>query len=204
MNDEEAYQEASAVVLPDGQILVEGAVIRPWPSLQMAPVRSLAFTEEILRAVPGSRFWPAARVIPSEVRKLAWLTPSHAWGMAELCAVNHARGLDLVSNCPALAILICEHYVPDRDGDYWDYLSSMLGKTWRQLLAVFELPVRPRTIRILCKLDRAHCRAATIHKLCAELRKGNRWLCVLPHLSRITRDTVALLHTKPAAFRPHY
>lgn len=201
MNADDDIPEIVSTVMPDGTILHAGRLYEPWPTLRVTPPGPPDFAEEILRATPGSKFWPAARRIPDKVRHLARLVPSRSWSLVELCAAHLERGLELTGKCPALALIVTGYCARDWQ-HYQERLRMAVVKPWRQLLADVGLPARPRTIRLLRKVGPAHCRSSAVSAFCRILREGHPLLHVLPHLPAISRDTIALLEMDPRCVSP--
>jgi len=123
--------------------------------------------------------------------------------LRDLCAAHPARGVALVETCPALAILLVQSWPIGRPAPSRAFCRTILEQPWRKILSVLGLPARPRTFKILCKVPAEHCHTPTVKKLGHVLRGGRcPWLHVLPHLRRITRDTVALLDVDPRIVSP--
>ncbi len=73
-------------------------------------------------------------------------------------------------------------------------LARIAGLPWRDLLRELRLPVRRRTLRILAKLAPDQCHPVTVRRLAQVLRLPRHpALRILPHLPRLSRDTVRLL-----------
>ena len=194
MNEDIESKAVEVITLLDGSLLCGDATHEPWPSLCIRPLRSLGFHDRIIHATPGSPFFKFASQIPAEIRALVRSAPCFQWSLLELCAADPERGFDLLKTCPALALLVVRTYSPADHGDRSSYLRAMLAKPWRELLREFRLPARRRTIRILRKVPLDHCYKNSIDKFRTVLgTPGHPWVHVLPHLPRITRDTISLL-----------
>lgn len=187
MSEDIASKGVEVITLPDGSIRCGDVIHEPWPSLRTLPHRSLGFRDEIVRATPGSPFYEFASRIPTEIRASVRAAPSYSWSLLELCAVNPGRGLDLLKTCPALAVLVVRNYSPTDQCDRRDYFRTMLALPWRDLLRGLRLPPRERTMRILGKVPLAHSNKQVLGT------PGHPWVHVLPHLPRITRDTISIL-----------
>ena len=189
--------------LADGTMRFGATRYEPWPSLRQSPPGDSDYVAEILGAQPGSRFWPYASTIPEAVRRQVRAFPHNQLGLLEFCAANPERGFELVVENPALAVLVvrfCRRASYERRREN---LERAAAKSWRGLLSDLDLPVRPRTIRILKKLPVAPLALPTILKLRKVLRAGGHpWVHVLPHLPKISRDTVGLLSMDPALVTP--
>jgi len=137
-----------------------------------------------------------------DLRELIRATPAYPSTLHEWCSIP-GRGAADLEDCPALAVLTA-HVVQEgpwakREGTL-RYFASL---SWRELLTALGLPPRPGTLRVLRKLPRDHCRPQTVEALRRLLAARNgRWRHVLPHLPRITRDTVALLRFDPKLVTP--
>ena len=185
---------AEVVMLENGSLRCGDVVHEPWPSLRIHPVRSLGHHDEIIRAMPGSPFFEFANRIPPEIRALVRAAPCFQWSLLELCAADPERGLDLLKKIPALAVLIVRNYSPTSHGGRRGYFRTRLAKPGRDLLRELKLPPRQRTMRLLGKVPLDHCYRHSLDKLRAVLgTPGHPWVHVLPHLPRITRDTISLL-----------
>jgi len=194
MNGDNLSGSAEVVMLENGSLRCGDVVHEPWPSLRIHPVRSLGHHDEIIRAMPGSPFFEFANRIPPEIRALVRAAPCFQWSLLELCAADPESGFELLNNIPALAVLIARNYSPTDHRDRREYFRAMLAKPWRDLLREFKLPPHRRTMRILRKVSLDHCYRNSIDKFRTVLgTPGHPWVHVLPHLPRITRDTISLL-----------
>jgi hypothetical protein len=172
--------------------------------LTVLPVRSRALHQEIIRADPGSPYFEFANRIPDYIRKAVRAVPNFQWSLLELAAADPKPGYRLLRDYPALAAIIVRRYAPAHHGDRTEYLRSKLTLRWPDLLRAMGLPVRPRTLRILGMLPREHCFTQVVDQLQRVLQKpGRPWIHVVPHLERITRDSVSLLATDPKYINPH-
>jgi hypothetical protein len=201
MNSEET-DAPFPLLRADGSLACGEAVCQPWPSLATNPEQTLRFAEAILRAAAGSPIWPFVERIPERVRRLVGAMPSRRWELLELCAEDSHRGPELLGFCPALALLLVDEYRPARHGSRRAYFRAMVALSWRELLPVLELPDRPGTIRLLKKLHAEDCRPPLAGRLRQVLCRGHRWRHVLPHLPRITQDTLGLLRLDPVLVSP--
>ncbi len=194
MNADNISGAAEVIMLADGSLRCGDVTHERWPSLRIHPLRSLGQHDQIIHATPGSPFFEFANRIPAEIRALVRAAPCFQWSLLELCAADPGRGFDLLKTCPALALLVVRTYSPADHGDRSSYLRAMLAKPWLELLRKFCLPPRARTIRILRKVPLDHCYKNSIDKFRTVLgTPGHPWVHVLPHLPRITRDTISLL-----------
>jgi hypothetical protein len=195
---------AQVITLSDGSIRVGDVVHRPWPLLTVLPQRSRALHQEIIHAYPGSPYFEFANRIPHYIRNVVRALPNYQWSLLELAAAEPKRGYRLLRDYPALAVLIVRRYTPMPHGDRTEYLRSKLALPWEELLREMSLPTRPRTLRILGKLPPEHCFTPVVDQLQCVLRTpGHPWLHVVPHLPKISRDSVALLATDPKYLNPH-
>lgn len=144
------------------------------------------------------------RVHQQEATSRAWRiinsAPGSKLALEELVEANSTAALDLLANCPALAVLLirsCSTHKPEMRGAYF---RKMLERSWRELLKDLNLPVRPRTIRLLRKIPIKQCDSDTVGYFAKIIKcPGARFHHLLPHLTRITRDTVTLLRRYPEA-----
>ncbi len=190
------------VLRSDGCLTCGESVCEPWPSLTTTPEPTTRFAEPILRASADSPLWPYVEKIPANVRRLIGAMPAHRWELLELCAEDPNRALQLLEGCPALALLLVLNHRAAPYPDRRAYYRAMVALSWRELLRVFDLPDRPGTIRILRKLHAEDCRPQLVGRLRQVLCDGHPWWHVLPHLPRITQDTLGLLRLDPFLISP--
>lgn len=134
-------------------------------------------------------------------RRVVTAVPCCQSSLFELAASQ--RGLVLVEHCPALAVLV----VLSGEGQPCEQRrlqgQKLVALPWSEILAKLGLPARKRTLRILRQVPPEHCYVQTVQKLGQALcTSGHPWLHVLPHLPKITRDTVSLLRLDPALVSP--
>lgn len=202
MHDDEVVDAPVPTLTTDGGLACGHALCQPWPSLVTRPEHTLRFAEPVLRAAPGSPIWPFVEEIPERLRRLVGAMPSRRWEFLELCAEDQGRGAELIEFCPALAFLLVHGFRPERDGDRRAYYRARVALSWRELLRALQLPGQPGTIRLLRKLPAEDCRPQLVGRLRGVLCDRHPWRHVLPHLPRITQDTLGLLHLDPAMVSP--
>jgi hypothetical protein len=131
------------------------------------------------------------------VRRLVTAIPCHQASLAALAA--HERGRVLLAHCPALAVLIVlsgAKLPGEARVLHWQKLAAL---PWREILAHVGLPARTKVLRILSKLSPEHCHVQTVRKLSKVLAASNHpSFHLLPHLPRLTRDSVSLLQLDPS------
>lgn len=139
----------------------------------------------------------------SRINRLVAATPAHPGALLELCSVPGGHGADILAHNPALAVLAVHAARSRMVRGQPAPLRRLATLPWRELLAALGLPARPRTLRLLRKVPRDHCRPPTLEALRRVLAKGgHRWIHALPHLAAITRDTVGLLRLDPSLVTP--
>lgn len=176
----------------DGALRYGDLVVERWPSLRASTRPPEDLVREILRALPGSPLWPFAARIPQRLLQSARLAPTDGWGLLELAAAAPERGCELISLCPALALLLVRS-CPKACDDRAAYFRGYLDLTWRQMLGRLGLPPQRRLVRILRKMPLLHCGTEALEDLVNAIADQHPFIRVLSHLPRITRDTAALL-----------
>ncbi len=135
------------------------------------------------------------------VRRLVTAIPCYQESLVALAV--HKRGRVLLANCPALAVLVVlfgKKLPGETRTSHWQKLAAL---PWCEILAHVGLPARPKVLRILSKLSPEHCHVHTVRKLCKVLAASNHpSFHLLPHLPRLTRDTVSLLQLEPSLVSP--
>ena len=136
------------------------------------------------------------------VRQLVRRTPGYQVTLQELCTCP-GRGTELLAHNPALACIVAHSVRLRPQGERLEALRQLASLPCRDLLTALGLPARPRTLRLIRKVPREHCRPRTIEALRGILvNTSHRWVHVLPHLSRVTRDTVSLFRLDPSLVTP--
>ncbi len=187
--------------LEGGCIFFGGHLYEPWPSLAILPTRDTALGEEIIWARQGDRLWDYTSRIPGAVLRLIKQFPALRWSLLEFCAAGGAKGLAVIREAPALAVLIAQ----SRDKEFHDpgeYLRQMANGCWSEVALKLGLPTHRWVFRLLRKVPVAHCQPATVEAFATAIRERNRHVRTLRHAARITRDTIALLRRAPEVVSP--
>jgi len=202
MSDHQFVDRQEVSVNADGSIECGINRIEAWPSLRMTSGRDIACVHGIIWATPGDALWPFTERIPTQLLKVAKSIPGYSWQLLELVAAFPERGAVLLTECPALAVLIVRSKVSQK-GDPAERYRDLLSLKWRHILSELGLPGSRRVLRILLKVPALHCQPIIIVRLAEAIKTRHPHVRLLSHLPKITSDTISLLRASPEKVNAH-